>query len=284
MHLFSNLLLSILLFLNGITGNLGFSIIAFTIIIRTALLPASIPSLKASKKMQEIQPEIKKLKEKHGDDKASLQAAQMDLYKKYNVNPLAGCLPQVVQLVVLIVLYRVLINLLNDPNLVNNGFNTAFFWLDLAKPDKTYVLPILAGASQLLLSLMISPGAEKEDIVPNKSRKKAIQEANKKEEDFAEMAQSMQKQMIFIMPLFTGVIAATFPSGLALYWVATTAYSLVQQYFISGPGGLTLYAKRALAVVGGGAEALKNADSDTSATDSKKKKKAKSTKKVKGTK
>jgi YidC/Oxa1 family membrane protein insertase len=87
------------------------------------------------------------------------------------------------------------------------------------------------------MSLMISPGAEIPDIVPNESKKKEVQKANEKEEDFAEMAASMQKQMLFFMPVMTAFIAWRYPSGLALYWVITTVFSIVQQYFISGWGG-----------------------------------------------
>ncbi len=249
MQVFSEFLLNILLFLTDITGNLGFSIIVFTFIIRTMLLPVTVPSLKASRKMQSLQPEIKELKKKFGKDKQGLQAAQMELYKKYNVNPLAGCLPQLIQLIVLIFLYRVLINFLGNPELNGNGINTSFFWLDLAQPDRLFILPVLAAATQFILSIMISPGAEKPDAVPNVSKKKAVQEANKKEEDFAEMAQSMQQQMIYLMPVFTGIIAATFPSGLALYWVTTTVFSIAQQFFISGPGGLKIYTNRVLALL-----------------------------------
>ncbi len=257
MSIFSEFLLQILVFLNGLTGNLGLAIIAFTILTRTILLPITIPSLKAAKQMKAIQPELNKLKKQFKDDKKGLQAAQMDLYKKYNVNPLAGCLPQIVQLVVLILLYRVLIGFL-EPQLGNNGeildtimvngemITTRFLGINLVESRSTLVLPVIAALSQLVLSVMIAPGAETPDIVPNKSKKKAVQEANKKEENFAEMAQSMQQQMIYIMPVFTGFFAYTFPAGLALYWIVTTVFSVVQQYFVSGWGGLTIYLQRAL--------------------------------------
>jgi hypothetical protein len=91
---------------------------------------------------------------------------------------------------------------------------------------------------------MLAPGAEIPDVVPNNSKLKKIKDANEKEEDTAEMAQTMQRQMMFIMPVMTGFIALKFPSGLALYWVASTIFSVVQQYFVSGPGGLTLYVER----------------------------------------
>jgi YidC/Oxa1 family membrane protein insertase len=244
MSIFSEFLLNVLLFLNSITGSLGLAIIAFTIVIRSLLLPATIPSIKATRRMKEMQPELNKLKKKFGNDKQALQLAQLELYKKYNVNPLSGCLPQLVQLGVLILLYRVLVGFLGNPEFNGSHIETSFLWLDLGKPDPLCILPVAAGLSQLVLSLMIAPGAEKRDIVPNKSKKKVVREANEKEENIAEMAQSMQQQMLYIMPVFTGIIALNFPSGLALYWVATTIFSIAQQYFISGPGGLVSYAKR----------------------------------------
>lgn len=244
MSIFSEFLLNVLLFLNSITGSLGLAIIAFTIVIRSLLLSATIPSIKATRRMKEMQPELNKLKKKFGNDKQALQLAQLELYKKYNVNPLSGCLPQLVQLGVLILLYRVLVGFLGNPEFNGSHIETSFLWLDLGKPDPLYILPVAAGLSQLVLSLMIAPGAEKRDIVPNKSKKKVVREANEKEENIAEMAQSMQQQMLYIMPVFTGIIASNFPSGLALYWVATTIFSIAQQYFISGPGGLVSYAKR----------------------------------------
>lgn len=244
MQLFTDFLISILTALHQFTGSLGIDIILFTIIIRTALLPLTLPSLKAGHKLKELQPEIKKLQQKHKGDKKAMQLAQVELYKKYNVNPLAGCLPQLVQIGILILLYRVLINFLGNPEINGAVINSKFGWFDLSKPDPLYILPVFAAVSQLFMSLMIAPGAEKRDIVPNKSKKKAVQEANKKEEDVAEMAQSMQQQMIFLMPIMTGVIALRFPSGLALYWIVTTLFSIGQQYYVSGWGGITTYSAR----------------------------------------
>jgi len=244
MQLFTDFLISILTALHQFTGSLGIDIILFTIIIRTALLPLTLPSLKAGHKLKELQPEIKKLQQKHKGDKKAMQLAQVELYKKYNVNPLAGCLPQLVQIGILILLYRVLINFLGNPEINGAVINSKFGWFDLSKPDPLYILPVFAAVSQLFMSLMIAPGAEKRDIVPNKSKKKTVQEANKKEEDVAEMAQSMQQQMIFLMPIMTGVIALRFPSGLALYWIMTTLFSIGQQYYVSGWGGITTYSAR----------------------------------------
>ncbi|GIK84492.1 MAG: hypothetical protein BroJett025_11140 [Patescibacteria group bacterium] len=232
----------LLMFLVETTGSLGWAIIVFTFLVRSALVPITLPSLRSTKKMMELQPEMKKLQKLHGKDRQALQQAQLELYKKYNVNPLAGCVPQLAQLVILILLYQALIKFIET----NGGLiDMNFFWLNLSIPDSKYILPILAVITQLVLSLMIAPGAETPDLVANKSKSKKIQKANEKEEDTADMARSMQQQMMFIMPLMTGFIALRFPSGLALYWVATTVFSIGQQWYISGPGGLVTYAKRA---------------------------------------
>jgi YidC/Oxa1 family membrane protein insertase len=241
----------ILLFLYQMSGNLGVAILLFTVLIRSVMWPLSMSSLRASNKMRELQPELKKLKEKHGKDAKALQAAQMDMYKRYNINPLAGCLPQLLQLGVLILLYQVLIRFLGQSEMNGTAIDPTFLWLNLAKSDSLYVMPLLAASTQMVLSLMIAPGAEKRDIVPNKSKIKSVKEANKKEENMADMAASMQQQMLFIMPVMTGFIALTFPSGLALYWVATTVFSIVQQWYVSGPGGLFTYTQRALLFIKG---------------------------------
>ncbi len=234
-----------LVFLTSFTGSLAAAVVLFTIIARVVLLPLTIPSIKATKKMRDVQPELKKLKEKHGKDKKAMQQAQLDLYKKYNINPLSGCLPQIIQIGLFIAIYHALIEFLKLPDVTNGVVNVMLLWIDMRNPDPYYVVPLLAGVSQLFFSLMIAPGAEHKDIVPNTSSKKLVKEENKKEEDMAEMAASMQQQMLFIMPVMTTVLAVSFPAGLGLYWIASTLFSIVQQYYISGWGGLVVYTTRA---------------------------------------
>jgi YidC/Oxa1 family membrane protein insertase len=216
-----------------------------TLLIRALLLPFSLPSLKAREKMEKVRPEIDKLKKKFKNNPKELKKAQAELYQKYNINPLSGCLPQIVMVVILIGLYRSLNSFLENGVIDGVVISTEFLWLDLTVPDSTFVLPVLAGVSQLLMSLMISPGSEVRDIVPNKAKSKKIQQENVKEEEMADMAKNMQQQMIYIMPLMTGFIASRFPSGLAVYWVVANLFGIVQQYFVSGWGGISLYLKRA---------------------------------------
>ncbi len=245
MNFITTPILEILIAMYQVVGDLGVVIILFTILVRALLLPLSVKSMKAQKKVQELQPKIKELERKHKGSSQELQLKKTQLFQEYNVNPLAGCLPQLVQLGLLIVLYQVIIGVFRHPESLGIAVNTRFLWLDLAKPDPWYILPVLAGVTQLVLSVMILPGGQVKDVVPNQSKSKKVQQANKKEENIAEMAASMQKQMLFIMPIMTGFFAATFPSGLALYWVATTVFSIGQQWAISGPGGLVSYWQRA---------------------------------------
>jgi len=222
---------SLLFFYGVFGGNLGLSIIAITVIIKTLLLPLIVPSIQSAKKMQDLKPEIDKLKKKH-TDKAAFQQAQIALYKEKGINPAAGCLPQIIQILILISLYQVFIYFLKQSSVNGITLNPYFLYLDLTKPDRSYVLPILAGASQLVFSLMMQSGIVSEVKNPKKKADK------QKEEDKLEMASSMQQQMVYMMPLMTVIISLNFQSGLVLYWVVSTLFSLIQQYFFSGWGGL----------------------------------------------
>lgn len=234
----------ILTSLYSVIGDLGLSIVAMTLLIRSLLLPISLPSLKAQKKIRKIQPQLEKLKKKHKKNPKAMQQAQKELYKKYNVNPLAGCLPQIFKIIILLGLYRALTSFLGNGVADGLVINPHFLWLDLTQPDSTYIFPILVGAIQFLLALMLSPGAEVRDIVPNKASSEKLKKENEKEENTAEMAKAMQKQMVFMMPVMTAFIATRLPAGMAVYWVTTNLYSIIQQYFISGWGGLETYWQR----------------------------------------
>lgn len=237
MEFIINFFSEVLLFLNEALGGVGLALIVFTIIIRLLILPLTLPSIKSSQKIKKLQPELKKLKEKYKDDKQGYALAQSQLYKSYNINPLAGCLPQIIQLLILIVLYQAIIRLFNQ----ENGLNFNFLWADLSQPDNKYIFPILAALSQFVLSLMISPATQTRDVVPNKTQSELLKKANEKEEDIAEMASTMQQQMMFMMPIMTGIIALRLPSGLALYWIMGTLFSIVTQYFVSGLGGIAVF-------------------------------------------
>lgn len=217
-------------------GSLGFAIIIFTVGIRAALIPLTLPAQRSAKKIKDLKPHLDELKRKHGQDKRRLQQEQLNLYKEHGVNPAAGCVPTIVQFAILIALYRVFMDF------IANGANGAlqanmhFLWFELSQPDPLYVLPILAGVTQLVLSQMLMTG--KEHHADNQLKEKIQVQEKTKGEDKLEMAEAMQKQMLYVMPVMTVLIALRLPSALAVYWIATTVFSLVQQYITSGPGGL----------------------------------------------
>lgn len=233
-----NPLFELLKYLYIHTGSLGFAIIIFTVAIRTLLVPLTLPMMRSQKKMKAIRPELVKLRKKHGKDNAAFQKAQLELLKEHNISPVAGFVPYILQLVVIIALYSVLRTFVERATGLGLSIETHFLGLDLAKPDPSYVLPVVAAATQFVLSLMLLPGIEKHDLVPDNSSNKKTQEKNAKETDAQEMAETMQKQMMFMMPIMTGIIAISFPAGLGLYWIVMTVFSIAQQWITSGPGGL----------------------------------------------
>ncbi len=226
---FLNIMEQLFVLLDRGVGNFGLTILIFTAAIRLLLYPLSVPSLKAAKKMQELKPHLDALKEKHKGDKQKMAQAQMDLYKQHGVNPAAGCLPQVLQIFILISLYQVFMKAASG-TLNGDAFNISFLWRNLAKADPCYIFSVVAGVSQFILSLMMQPVGQ--PLVKKEEKDK------NKEQDFQS---TMNQQMLFMFPLMTVVIAWKFPSGLALYWVATTVFSAIQQYKVSGTRKLGEY-------------------------------------------
>lgn len=248
-------LVNALIFFYKVSGNFGVALIALTILIRVLLIPLTLPSMKAAEKIKELAPELQKLKKKYGKDKQKFAKAQLELYKRAGANPAAGCLPQIIQLVVLITLYQAFMQVLkvgdgeviaklNEilyPLLklhVTTVINTKFLFLDLNKPDiirvpgLAFPLPgiflITSALLQFLSSKMMMPVVKK--------AKEIAQKTPEKQDD---MATEMQSQMMYMFPLMTLLIGYSFPSGLVLYWLVFSLFTSVQQYFISGWGGLT---------------------------------------------
>lgn len=250
--LFQPLVSALVVFLK-IFGNLGLSIIILTIFIRLLLIPLTAPAMRAQKKMAELAPEIARLKRKHGNDKQKFARAQMELYRQHQLNPAAGCLPMIIQFLILIALYQVFLQVLR-PNgaeviaklneiaypflklAAETKIDLHFLYLNLAQPDiiRFAGLPlpglflILAALTQFLSSKMMAPAV--------KMVKKEAEKTPQKSDD---LVTAMQSQMLYFFPLMTILIGYTFPSGLILYWFVFSAFQLVQQYSLAGWGGLT---------------------------------------------
>lgn len=258
--IFLHPILNALIGLDRLTGNLGWAIVIMTVLLRFIMTPLILPSLRISKKMQELQPELNKLKDRYKDDKQKLALAQAELYKQHGANPASGCLPQILQLVILVALYNALNSVLKvEPdklishlnpllysfNQLPSGFHlsTNFFYMNLVKPDLFHItglpLPVpglfllLAAAVQFLSSKMMSPVISAEQKI-----------AQKTSSDTDDAMVQMQQQMLFMFPLMTIVFGYQFPAGLVLYWFIFSFVSLFQQYYATGWGGLAPLLKK----------------------------------------
>jgi len=195
---------------------MGLAIIVLTLCLRLVLLPLSLPAIKSAAKQKDLAPKLKKLKEQYGSDKKGYAKAQMDLMRKEGLNPMAGCLPQILQIVVLFALYKVFINVLR-----NDGINTRFLYLDLGLPDQYFILPFLAAAGQFIASKIMMPGV-----------KQGEKEARETDDSKDDLAYNMQKQSLYLFPIMTLVIGYKLPSGLILYWFISTVFSALQQVLL----------------------------------------------------
>lgn len=197
--------------------SIGWAIILLTLLVKAILWVPSAKAIRSPLQMRQYQDEIKELQERHKGDRAAQSQALMAFYKEKGINPLSGCLPLLIQLPVVFILYRVFIVGLGDlrPDLLYSftphleTINTHFFGINLASPDRV-VMPIIAALLQFAQSrhmMLLNP--------PSKDSK--------------DPAAAMQKQMIYLFPVMTYFIALSLPAGLALYWAANALFSIGQQ-------------------------------------------------------
>ncbi len=210
-------LFSLLMFLNGLIGNFGVAILAVTVIVKIIFFPLANKSYASMGKMKKLQPEILKLKERYADDRTRMQQAQMELFKKEKVNPMAGCWPMLVQIPVFFALYKVLyiaIEMRQAP---------FFGWIqDLAAPDPTSIFnlfglipfslpaflligvwPILMGITQFV-QMRLNPAP----------------------------ADKVQAMIFGWMPVFFVFLLASFPAGMVIYWTWSNFLGVIQQAYI----------------------------------------------------
>ena len=198
-----SILTFVLTSLHSLTASAGFisygwDIVLLTIIVKMILYPLTVKQVKSMKAMQELSPKIKKLQEKYKDDPQVMQQKIAELYKEAGVNPLAGCLPLLIQMPILMGMYYSLYNFHFEEGM------EAFFWLpSLSEPDPMYILPILSALTTFLQQKQTS----------------------------TEMNQQM-KIMMTVMPIFIGWISLQFPSGLVLYWVTMNITQIIQQWWM----------------------------------------------------
>lgn len=217
---------------NVIPGHdIGIAIIILTIVLKFLLFPLTLKSMKSQKALQDIQPKINELKEKYKNSKEELAKATMELYRKDKVSPFSSCLPILIQLPFLIALYQVLAAGLKSsgfdtlyPFVANPGHIDTIFlgFIDLAA-SKNVILCLLAGVTQFFQGKMMSTASP---------ARAASKDAGSKDEA---MLGSMNKQMMYMMPVLTIFIGYSLPGGLVLYWLIMNALTIVQQWVFLRP-------------------------------------------------
>ncbi len=202
----------------------GVAVIILTVLIRVIFYPFGVKAIQSQKALQDLQPKLKEIQNKYKDDKERQTRATMELYQKEKINPFSGCLPLLVQFPILLALYRVfwkglspdymvyLYSFVPNPGAINPGF---LGMINLAQPN--IILAFLAGIAQFFQSKMLSPKGQS-------ATQKGFQ-----------LADVMQKQMIYFFPIFTVIILWRLPSAIGLYWLVATIFSIIQQYLVFKP-------------------------------------------------
>ncbi|GAG54927.1 unnamed protein product [marine sediment metagenome] len=233
------LVTKLLTVLYGFTHNYGVAIILLTIFIRLILYPLMQKQMVSMREMQKIQPLMKAVQEKYKNDKERLNKELMALYKEHKVNPMGGCLPLLIQMPILILLFQTLrvfkyhipnteiidggfLWIANQYNVIESGETIAKAGLALSErliPFGVFgieyigILPFLVGGSMYLQQKMTSPGSA----------------AGKG----GGSGEQTQKMMTIMMPLMIGFMSFSLPSGLTLYWFTSTLLGIGQQYLIN---------------------------------------------------
>ena len=203
MDFLSNIVKQVITVLYNFTDSVGFAnyglaIVIMTVIVKLILYPLSKKQIESTKAMMELQPKMKAIQEKYKDDKQRLNMELANLYKSEGVNPLAGCLPLVVQMPIMIGIFYGI-----------RDFHYAgpsnFLWMEsISNPDPTYILPVLSALTTFIQSKQTMP----------------------------DTGNPQNKIMLYFMPLFIGYISLTFPAGLVLYWVIMNIMQIGQQFLM----------------------------------------------------
>jgi YidC/Oxa1 family membrane protein insertase len=246
----------LLVWVDSITGDIGLAIIVMTLVVRTALIPLFRRQTVSTKRMQLIQPELKELQKRYKGDRAKYSQAQMELYKERGVNPASGCLPLVLQLPLLLIVYQVISQGLTNPDptamltvfghqVVNvqcvNGLGTPAYnpyvpcidthltWfanIDVSKPQVLFTMPLIGGLSLLALASAVLQLVQSRMTMPPADP--TYQDQNSK----------VQRQLVLFLPLISILYGGFLPAGLFIYWIVTTIFGIAQQYLIVGWGAM----------------------------------------------
>jgi YidC/Oxa1 family membrane protein insertase len=208
-----------LLFMLGLCHSVvrswGLSVIILSVLLNILLFPLTLKSFQSMQKMHELHPQMEKLKVQFKDSPQKLNKEVMELYKKYNINPLGGCLPLLLQMPIFIALYQALTKSIDLRG-------ASFLWIkDLSMPDAVAIpatLPLIGNHINILPLVMVVLMVFQQKV-STKVMGSAVTEEQKQQ----------QKMMLIMMPIMFGFIFYNMPSGMVLYWVVNTLLTIVEQ-------------------------------------------------------
>jgi YidC/Oxa1 family membrane protein insertase len=255
-----------LAFLYDVTGDIGISIILLTIIIRILLIPVFRAQIVSQRRMQMLQPELRAIQVKYKGDRARISAEQMQLYRDRGVNPASGCLPAVLQLVLLLPMYQVFTQGLTAPDISSMLSPLGIPLVDIhcQAPEDPYApcidpdIPWLAWIPKiddgaflmpgypgglpanlpevfLALPFLFGLGLSLLAVVSSLLQLVQTRMMMTRTDD---PQQRTQQRMFLLLPAFSLIYGGILPAGLFIYWITTTVFSIVQQFLINGYGGL----------------------------------------------
>jgi YidC/Oxa1 family membrane protein insertase len=219
---------ALIIFYQLIPGHdFGVAVILLTILTRLIIYPLMTQSLKSQKTLAGLQPKIQEIQDKYKDDKERQGKELISLYQREKINPFGGLLPLLIQLPILIALYQVfwkglrpeeitnLYSFVSQPGVINPSF---LGLINLGQASLT--LAILAGICQFFQS---------KEIISQSPQQ------SKKTDQMSQFSNMLQKEMLYFFPIFTVLILWKLPAAIALYWITTSLFSLVQQYTFFKP-------------------------------------------------
>ena len=215
MDFISNLVIKVIQTLYHLLGGFGFpnyglAIVLMTVIIKIILFPLTKKQIESTRAMMSIQPKMKEIQEKYKNDKVRLNQELAKLYKDQGVNPMAGCLPLLIQMPILFGIYYAVRDFQYEGP-------ANFLWMEnIANPDPMYILPVVSAVTTYI---------QAKQTMPKKN-------PNDKQQDGL-MGMMQGQMMTYFMPLFIGYISLSFPAALVLYWIVMNIMQIAQQAYIN---------------------------------------------------
>jgi YidC/Oxa1 family membrane protein insertase len=237
----------------GFPGAVGWAIVVLTLVVRGVLIPLFRMQLVSQRRIQMLQPEMREIQKRYKGDRIKQQQAQQELYKERGINPLSGCLPLLLQLPLLFIMYSVIQNGITnqDPNAMLNvlGYQVVTIECQNIEPDGTVNasepcmdthVPILGDVSkpQTLFVIagigisILAIGSALLQLVQSRMMLPPPAPTN------SDPNVRLQRQMMLFLPLISIIYGGFLPAGLFIYWIVATVFSIVQQYLIVGWGGM----------------------------------------------